>query len=269
VSLALYVRARKAALRGPAKTVLKELAFVADDQGGKIYPAISTLAVWTGLSDRAVQKAMRQLEADGWIRIEKGAGGRARTNSYRIVMSKLPLDREETVNGVHPSEKGEQHSERVNGSDGNGEPCSPKGEQRSPDKPDRRDKPEIPELDRLDEKNLESHGKQALEAFRHYMNRKTNVHSADIWLKPIKFHSMSKTGVLSLRVETPELTYVREKFRDSIDSWLAGPGFNWYVRDLEIKPSQPEAVNRVRASAWGEVDALRTLREHERFRRAL
>ncbi len=55
---------------------------------GICWPAISTLAKFTRLSERQVQRILRQLETEGVLEIEN-RGDEHRSNTYRIVVSKL------------------------------------------------------------------------------------------------------------------------------------------------------------------------------------
>ena len=60
-------------LKGTAKLVLARLADRADDTGGSIYPSVQTIAEDCGLSVRAVQETLRQLETMALIAVAKEA----------------------------------------------------------------------------------------------------------------------------------------------------------------------------------------------------
>jgi DNA-binding transcriptional MocR family regulator len=55
---------------------------------GDAWPGILTLAADVGLSERSVQRAIRLLEARGWMHIEEGGGGHNSTNRYEIAFAK-------------------------------------------------------------------------------------------------------------------------------------------------------------------------------------
>ena len=67
MSKAAYNVACLCRLRPPAKAVLKDLAWFADNQGENAWPSVRTLAERTGFSRRAVQKILRELEKLGAI----------------------------------------------------------------------------------------------------------------------------------------------------------------------------------------------------------
>jgi hypothetical protein len=50
---------------------------------GYVYPAQGALARYLGLSKRTVQTAVRELETEGYIRVDRG-GGRNQTNRYYL-----------------------------------------------------------------------------------------------------------------------------------------------------------------------------------------
>jgi hypothetical protein len=122
MSVPLYLRARDCNGLSPTdKAVLKEMAFIADEQGGNVYPKVETLALYLGLGERTVQKALRSLEEKMRIRrIGSGKGGRDLSTRYQILLDQLPESKK--VNVVHPleSEKGESSPQ-------NGEPGAEKG----------------------------------------------------------------------------------------------------------------------------------------------
>jgi hypothetical protein len=79
-----------------ARFVLLALADFAND-AGECWPSIDGIARKVCMSDRGVQKVLRQLEADGWIATEIG-GGRRGANVYRIALVRPT----ETPNDVPP-----------------------------------------------------------------------------------------------------------------------------------------------------------------------
>lgn len=71
---------------GPTqRLVLLAIADCANDRGADAYPATSTLAKKTGLSERGVRKAISELAILGELRVEYKAGPRG-VNRFRIVM---------------------------------------------------------------------------------------------------------------------------------------------------------------------------------------
>jgi hypothetical protein len=127
-------------IRHPAKAVLKELAWFADDDGKNTWPAVTTVAERTGLSRRTVQKLLRELEQTGAIDAVgsrlggRGRGGRGRATQYRINLGWLE-ENAKTANKGRPSflaedggksEKGKLHGQkRANGNAENSERGSP------------------------------------------------------------------------------------------------------------------------------------------------
>jgi hypothetical protein len=70
-------------LSGPTKRlVLLALADNANDEG-ECWPSIATISRKTGLCERATRKAIRDLEADGWLAVQLCAGRRG-ANKYMI-----------------------------------------------------------------------------------------------------------------------------------------------------------------------------------------
>ena len=79
--------ARKAPLRGIPKNVLRSLADFANS-AGTCFPSIGTLARESGWSERAVKRALRELEAGGWVRTKEGKQKgtvRQGSNVYTII----------------------------------------------------------------------------------------------------------------------------------------------------------------------------------------
>lgn len=123
-------------LRHPAKAVLKEMAWFADDEGQNIWPSVKTLAERTGLSRRAIQKFLRNLEESGAIRaLGSRLGGRRKTTRYRIELGwvKRNSERANTLRPFSPDQNigKSENSERQSVERANDEPQI--GEQRSPD----------------------------------------------------------------------------------------------------------------------------------------
>jgi hypothetical protein len=110
------------------RLVLLRLAFHANADGTSIYPAMASVARYTGLTVRGVRKAMRRLEAIGFIATD-GAGPR------RTTQRKLNL---KTIQRATP--KGEHSSSPHSSTGQKGEHSSPtrgntvplKGEHSSP-----------------------------------------------------------------------------------------------------------------------------------------
>jgi hypothetical protein len=98
------------------KLVMLALADIANDDG-EAYPSNRLLMERTGLSDRAIQKALTKLQDAGYLGREMRAG---RSTIYRLLPSKPPND-------VHP----ERRSPRTTFTD-RGEPRSEAPELRSP-----------------------------------------------------------------------------------------------------------------------------------------
>lgn len=140
MSKTIYNAACGCGTRHPTKAVLKELAWFADDDGKNTWPSVTTLAERTGLSRRAVQKLLRELEQTGAIDAlgsrlgGRGRGGRGRATQYRINLGWLE-ENAKTANNRRPSVlregggknlKGERYdTERANGSAKKGERGSP------------------------------------------------------------------------------------------------------------------------------------------------
>jgi hypothetical protein len=110
--------------KGIARTVLFALATFSD-ASGYAHPAVQTLAILARCSERAVQKALRQLTAAGEIVVLRKGGGRNRPTVYQITLhpcSPFQLGKKvKTLKGVLNQEGGRRATEeRVN-------PCSPEG----------------------------------------------------------------------------------------------------------------------------------------------
>jgi hypothetical protein len=66
------------------KLVLLAYADCADNNGGSIYPAVSTIAKKTGYSQRSIQRHTRSLEKHGWLVSDGYGAGRNKTNRWHI-----------------------------------------------------------------------------------------------------------------------------------------------------------------------------------------
>lgn len=65
------------------KLVLLAMADHADDEGGNAYPSVSKLANKCGVSERAIQYALKQLRVAGYLEVQKAASQHYPT-SYRV-----------------------------------------------------------------------------------------------------------------------------------------------------------------------------------------
>jgi hypothetical protein len=73
-----------------AKFVLVALADFADEVG-HCWPALSRIVEMTGFSERAVRTALRSLEADGYLKTERG-DGRGHSSRYRLAINAAPAN---------------------------------------------------------------------------------------------------------------------------------------------------------------------------------
>jgi hypothetical protein len=101
---------RRSRARGAAKLVLLALANYANRDGG-CYPSVAALVGKTGLSRRAVQDGLRQLEALGEIVTARG-GGRRRPSEYRITLVGAP-GRNGPVSAVSETPETAQEMRRI------------------------------------------------------------------------------------------------------------------------------------------------------------
>lgn len=80
-------------LRGAEKVILLGIANHADNDGGNAWPSVATLARYANVSERQVQRVLKQMESAGHISIRRQRGGTAdtpndrRPNLYKVVMS--------------------------------------------------------------------------------------------------------------------------------------------------------------------------------------
>lgn len=72
------------AIESTDKFVLLKLADHADDEGRNAWPSVETIARAICKSERTVQRALRKLERDGWIVVERAAGPK-RPPTYRVI----------------------------------------------------------------------------------------------------------------------------------------------------------------------------------------
>ncbi len=134
MSTIAYNLACRCNLRPPTKAVLKEMGWFADDAGENIWPSVQTLAERTGLTRRAVQELLRELEKAGAIQaLGSRLGGRHRTTHYRMDFGWLK-ENAQTANRVRPFPPQDtcenrnsepRDDERANGNTENSEPSSP------------------------------------------------------------------------------------------------------------------------------------------------
>ena len=79
-------QARPRCLKGAEKNVLRCLC----DHYPKIWPSVETLAIESGWSVRSVRRALRMLEADGWmVNINGRRGGTGNSAQYRVIESRI------------------------------------------------------------------------------------------------------------------------------------------------------------------------------------
>ena len=146
MSKAAYNAASACCLRHPAKAVLKEMAWFANEEGGSIWPSVDTLADRTGLTRRSVQKILRRLENAGAIQAQGSRlGGRHGSTRYRIDLGWVERNTER-ANHVRPfginqqnthSKNGERHdAKRANAMTENSEPGSPEQKEHEYEKKD-------------------------------------------------------------------------------------------------------------------------------------
>lgn len=74
--------------KGSNKLVFLALAEFANEGTDTCWPGVSMLAEMAGVSDRQVQRILRELQAEGYIEIGLQTG-RSNTNVYRILMEKV------------------------------------------------------------------------------------------------------------------------------------------------------------------------------------
>lgn len=89
---------------GAEKLTLLKLADHADDEGGRVYPSIATVAFYTGQSERTVQRQVQHIQKLGWlVLVRKSKGQPGDTNRYRIPIELIPQGVAIRVSTCHPS----------------------------------------------------------------------------------------------------------------------------------------------------------------------
>jgi DNA-binding transcriptional ArsR family regulator len=108
MSILLQTKVWRADIDPTAKLVLLRLADFADDDGSRVFPSVARVADDCGLSARAVQTALRRLEAGGLLIMVAEADARSqRPRAYRIDIAALnaaarPSRDEEGVQEMRP-----------------------------------------------------------------------------------------------------------------------------------------------------------------------
>lgn len=74
-------------LQGPQKPVLSALAGFANSRTSECRPSIAAIAEKAGVSERTAQRAVRELEQLGLVRVMSG-GGRHLVNTYQLPVDK-------------------------------------------------------------------------------------------------------------------------------------------------------------------------------------
>lgn len=86
--------------RKSERLVLLAIADCASDDGANAYPSTATLCRKTGLSERAVQRAVAALEALGELRVERNGGPRG-CNRFTVTMTPGAVTPPSTRRGVN------------------------------------------------------------------------------------------------------------------------------------------------------------------------
>ena len=89
---------------GAEMLTLLKLADHANHQGGDIFPSVRLVAELTNQSDRTVQRHIRNIEAKGWLILEREAYRPGQTRRYRIPVASIPQGVVVRVTKCHPSE---------------------------------------------------------------------------------------------------------------------------------------------------------------------
>ncbi|HRO86700.1 MAG TPA: helix-turn-helix domain-containing protein [Chiayiivirga sp.] len=85
MSIALMAAAWKLDMPATKKLALLALADWANDEGGSLYPSIAAIAARCSVSERTVQRILRDLAEDGWLRVVGNEnGGRRKTRRYQL-----------------------------------------------------------------------------------------------------------------------------------------------------------------------------------------
>ena len=90
MSVSLMSAVWKAELPPTVKSVALALADHGNDEGYRVYPSVGLIAWKTGLSTRAVQRAIAWLVASGVLEPLSGQGGGATSVRYRMHVERLP-----------------------------------------------------------------------------------------------------------------------------------------------------------------------------------
>lgn len=86
------------------KSVLVALAYRLNDRTAQCNPSVETLAIMTGLSERGVQKALRELQSVKLIRHTGSAkGGRGKSTNWRFISAngRTPCTLSAPLKGAH------------------------------------------------------------------------------------------------------------------------------------------------------------------------
>ncbi len=84
--------------------VMLKLADHADHDGDRVFPAVSSIAKLSRVSDRTVQRALRTIEKRGWLVLVKETTGRpGEARRYRVPVERIPQGVESRVSKCHPS----------------------------------------------------------------------------------------------------------------------------------------------------------------------
>ncbi|HLO74857.1 MAG TPA: helix-turn-helix domain-containing protein [Magnetospirillum sp.] len=119
MSISVMAMVWKADLPSSAKLVLLRLADFANDDGGSIFPAVSTVAVECGMGERTVQDQLRALEAKGVLcLVREAVCATRRPREYRIDMPTLAaLPRAESKASKRRRENGTRGATAAPGAD--------------------------------------------------------------------------------------------------------------------------------------------------------
>ncbi|GAA4259780.1 helix-turn-helix domain-containing protein [Dactylosporangium darangshiense] len=88
---------RRARLGRTTKAVALMMATYADNDGSRVFPGISRLAVDCELTYNVVQSALRTLRAAGLIEVVRKASRRGQADEYRLILAANILDRVEVL----------------------------------------------------------------------------------------------------------------------------------------------------------------------------
>jgi hypothetical protein len=118
----------ESALPPTPRLVALVLSLHMNERGASCFPSVATIAAEAGLSDRAVQKAIRCLTEAGWLIVKLGGsaqGGRRIANTYRATFPDGYLQVIEEASGpvnvVHLSGRGPVNVTTATGERGSGQ----------------------------------------------------------------------------------------------------------------------------------------------------